>query len=96
MAASDEAWHFAMKNELIPHLETAVRVVRESFKKISDIRFTHEIDPEIENESCITIRAKVVGSLEELLCQDWAYTEAIVRAMPINKLPFIRFIPLID
>lgn len=96
IAASDEVWRFAVKNELIPHLETAVQVIRESFQKISDIRFAHEIDPEIENESWITIRAKVAGSLEELLREDWAYTQKIVRVIPINKLPFIRFIPVVD
>lgn len=89
----DDVWRFATANDLIPHLEIAVRILFESFHEISKVRFAYEIDPEIENESWITIRAKVDGTLEELLHEDLAYTRAIVRAVPIDKLPLIRFIP---
>ena len=94
--ASNEVWRFALTNELILHLETAVRILRQSFQKIGVMQFSYEIDPEIENESWITIRANVEGTLEELLREDWAYTQAIVRAIPITKLSFIRFIPSVD
>jgi hypothetical protein len=36
--ASDEVWEFAQKHRLVPHLETAVRLVKESFH---DIRRTY-------------------------------------------------------
>jgi hypothetical protein len=90
---SEEVWRFAVANEIVSHLETAVRLVRESFRKVIDVRFTHDIDQEIENDSWITLRAKVQGSLEDLVREHWAYMEAIVRAVPINKLPFISLSP---
>ncbi|MDZ7359752.1 MAG: hypothetical protein ONB46_03355 [candidate division KSB1 bacterium] len=93
VSVSDDVWRFAAANDLIPHLEIAIRILFESFREISKVRFAYEIDPEIENESWIAIRAKVDGTLEELLHEDLAYTTAIVRAVPIDKLPLIRFIP---
>jgi hypothetical protein len=93
VSVSDDVWRFATANDLIPHLEIAVRILFESFHEISKVRFAYEIDPEIENESWIAIRAKVDGTFEELLHDDLAYTRAIVRAVPIDKLPLIRFIP---
>jgi len=93
VSVSDDVWRFAAVNDLIPHLEIVIRILFESFHEISKVRFAHEIDPEIENESWITIRAKIDGTLEELLHEDLAYTKAIVRAVPIDKLPLIRFIP---
>jgi hypothetical protein len=93
IAASEEVWRFAAANEIVSHLETAVRLVRESFQKVIDVRFTHDIDQEVDNESWITLRVQVQGSLEDLVRQHWTYTEAIVRAVPINKLPYISLSP---
>ncbi len=93
IAVSDEVWRFAVANEIVSHLETAARLARESFRKVIDVRFTHDIDQETENDSWITLRAKVQGALEELVREHWIYMEAIVRAVPINKLPFISLSP---
>jgi hypothetical protein len=93
ISVSEEVWRFAVANEIVSHLETAVKLARKFFQKVIDVRFTHDIDEEIENESWITIRIKVQGSLEELVREHWDYTEAIVRAVPINKLPFISLSP---
>jgi len=93
VSASEEVWRFAVVNELIPHLETAIRLLFESFHKIDKVRFAYEVDPEIENETWIAIRAKVEGRFDELLKEDLAYTKAITRVVPVDKRPFIRFIP---
>jgi len=91
--AAEPAWRFAVANELIPHLETAVRLVRESFQKLGGLQFDYEIDSEIENESWIVVRAKVDGELEELLNEYTNFNKAMVRAVPIDKQTFIRFSP---
>lgn len=95
ISASEEVWRFAAANELIPHLETAVQVVREAFHKTGKMRFSYQIDPEIENEACVIIHAEVSGTLEELVHQDWAYTKAIVRTLPMDKLPLIHLSPIV-
>jgi len=96
IAVSDEVWRFAAAHELIPCLETAERLIRELFPKVLGIRFTYEIDPEIENESYIVIRAKVQGKFEELLRADWAYTKKITRLVPISKLPLFSLFPVVE
>ncbi len=92
---SSEVWRFAAWNDLLAHLETAVRLAKECFWQIDGFHFTYDIDPEIENESYITIRANVQGTVEELLPQDWALTQALVRTLPRNKLHFIHFAPIV-
>lgn len=96
IAVSEEVWRFAAANELIPCLETAERLIRELFPKVLGIRFTYEIDPEIDKESYIVIRAKVQGEFEELLQADWAYTKRITRLVPINKLPLFSLFPVVE
>ena len=93
--ASEKVWQFAKANELVPHLETTGKILRNSFHQLADMRFAYDVDPEIENESWITIHAKVAGSLDELLREDWAYTRAVVRALPKDKLPLIHFSPFV-
>ncbi len=93
ISVSKEVWRFAVTNDLIPCLETAERLIRELFPKVLGIQLTYEIDPEIENESYIIIRAKVQGEFEELLRSDWAYTKKITRLVPINKLPLFSLFP---
>jgi hypothetical protein len=96
IAVSEEVWRFAVANDLIPCLETAERLIWELFPKVLGIRFTYEIDPEIENESYIVIRAKVQGEFEELLRADWGYTKKITRLVPVNKLPLFSLFPVIE
>jgi hypothetical protein len=91
--AAESVWRFAAANELISHLETAVQLVQESFQKVGGLQFDYEIDPEIENESWIVVRAKVDGELEDLLNEYSAFTKAMVRAVPMDKQTFIRFSP---
>ena len=93
IATSEEVRRFAARNDLLAHLETAVRLVIECFLQIGKMSFTYDVDPEIENESWISIHADIQGTLEELLHQNLAYGKAIVRALPIHKLPLIRFAP---
>ncbi|MFQ5641340.1 MAG: hypothetical protein ACE5IR_25455 [bacterium] len=85
-----EVWQFAVKNELIPHLETAIRLVRESFHQVGEIQLSHDIDPEIENESWITLLVKVKGSTSELLREHLNYKKGMREIVPLSKLPFIR------
>lgn len=88
--ASEMVWRFAVANGLIPHLETAVRLVHESFQHAGEISFTYDLDAEIENESWITLWVKVSGSIDELLNEHSAYRKGMRQAVPINKLPLIR------
>ncbi len=93
VAVTDEVWRFAATNELHTHLEIAVQIVRQSFQKTAEMSFTYDLDPEIENESYITMHAKLQGTLEDLVKEHQAYMKAIVRAIPANKLPLISFAP---
>ncbi|NUO78753.1 hypothetical protein HUU05_01650 [candidate division KSB1 bacterium] len=95
IAASEEVWRFAWRNDLITHLETAVRLAKENFKPIEGFHFTYDIDPEIENESYITIRANVQGTVKELLPKDWSYSQTLVRTLPKDKLHLIHFSPTV-
>ncbi len=93
IAASNEVWRFAARNDLLAHLETAVRLAKECFWQVGKLSFTYDIDPEIENEAWISIHADIQGSLDELLQQHLAYGKALVRVLPKAKLPLIRFAP---
>ncbi len=95
IAVSYEVWRFAVANEIVSHLETAVRLVGESFRKAGKIWFSYQIDPEIENESCVIIHAEVSGTVEDLVHEDLAYTKAIVRTIPADKLPLIHLFPFV-
>ncbi len=95
ISAPNEVWRFAAQNDLLAHLETAVRLAKQCFRRIDGFHFTYDVDPEIENESYITIRATVYGTVEELLPQDWALTQALVRSLPRDKLHFIHFSPIV-
>lgn len=88
---ADEVWRFAARNDLLAHLETAVRLAKECFKKIDQFGFSYDVDPEIENECWINLHARIKGTFDELLQEDSAYTRAMVRALPLDKQTFIRF-----
>jgi len=91
--AAESVWRFAVANELVPHLETAVRLVQKSFHQAGEVKFTYDIDPEIENESWITLWFKVSGPLDNLLNEQSTYRKGMRQAVPINKLPLIRLFP---
>jgi hypothetical protein len=82
---SDEVWQFAMVNDLIPHLETAIRLVHECFPTVRKVDFEYVIDPEIENNSWITIEIKVSGSVEEVLAQMNRFDDEMIKQVPIEK-----------
>lgn len=80
-----EVWQFAVANELLPHLETAVRLVYESFSVVSKIRFEHAIDPEIANNSWITIEVVVPGTVAEVLTQMNKFDREMISQVPVEK-----------
>ncbi len=82
LPASEEIWRFAQENALVPHLETAVRLVRESFKAIREIKLSHAPDPEIPHWESIAIDLYVTGSVDELLRADQNYRRAFITAVP--------------
>jgi len=91
--AAEQVWRFAVANELIPHLETAVRLVQQSFHLAGEIKFTHDIDPEIDNESGITLWVKASDPIDDLLNEQAAYRKGMRHAVPIYQLPLIRLFP---
>ncbi|MCI0696042.1 hypothetical protein L0337_29085 [candidate division KSB1 bacterium] len=84
-AVSDEVWQFAAANDLIPHLETAVRLVYECFPTVSDIQLLHEIDWDVENRSYIVIEIKITGSIASILEQYDRFTLQKIRQVPPEK-----------
>jgi len=82
LPASDEVWRFAQENALVPHVGTAVRLARETFKEIRNIRFDYMSDPEIPNREILEIHLYVTGLFEELLQADQNYIRAINTAIP--------------
>jgi len=84
-AVSDEAWRFAVANDLIPHLETAMRLVHECFPTLSEVQLLHEIDREMENKSWIAIEIKITGSQASILEQYNRFTLQMIRQVPPAK-----------
>jgi len=82
LPASDDVWNFAQEYALAPHIETAVRLAREHFKKIREINLDYMVDPEIPNHSDLLINLHVTGTFDELINADNAYIRAINRAIP--------------
>ncbi len=96
ISASNEVWRFAARNDLLTHLETAVRLAKECFKKIDQFSFSYDVDPEIENERWINLHARIKGPFDELLQEDLAYTRAMARALPPEKQTLIRFFSKVE
>jgi hypothetical protein len=82
LPASEEVWRFAQENALAPHIETAVRLARESFKAIREIRLSYAPDPEIPHWEAIVIDLYVTGDLDELQDAYTHYTRAFIKAVP--------------
>jgi hypothetical protein len=82
LPVSEEVWRFAQDNALVTHLETAVRLVRESFKEIRQIKFTYAPDPEIPHWESIAIDLYVTGTMDELQNAYTNYTRAFIVAVP--------------
>jgi hypothetical protein len=82
LEASDEVWDFAQKHRLAPHLETAVRLVKESFHDIRTLYFTFDPDPEEPSLDGIIIHIKVGGAMEEWNNQYKAYALRFIDKIP--------------
>lgn len=78
----DDVWRFAEKHRLIPHLETTIRLVRESFRDVKTIYLTFDPDPEVSSLDGIIIHAKAKGALEELEKQHQAYQLRFIQEVP--------------
>jgi hypothetical protein len=81
LAADDEVWAFVRANDLLPHLETAIRLVGESFIDVREIKLSYEPDPEIPKFNSVAINVKVRGTVEELFEQYKNYVRAFIRAV---------------
>ena len=82
LEAPNDVWEFAEKHRLAPHLETAVRLAKESFHDIRKTYLTFEPDPEIPSLDGIAVNIKVQGTLDELLQQDRSFASRYVQAVP--------------
>ncbi|MGH7455637.1 MAG: hypothetical protein ACRENG_30055 [bacterium] len=85
LPASEEVWRFVQENALVSHIETTVRLVRESFKAIREIKLSYAPDPEIPHWESIVIDLYVTGSVDELLLSDQNYRRAFIAAVPNEK-----------
>ncbi len=85
LVVSEEVWRFAVAHNLIPHLEIAVRLVRECFPNVSELRLLHQIDWEEEDSSWIVIEINILGSPEVILEQYNRFTQQMVKLVPPAK-----------
>jgi hypothetical protein len=82
LEASDEVWNFAQKHQLVPHLEKAVRLVKESFQDIRTMYLTFDPDPEEPSLDGIIIHIKVGGAMEQWEKQYHAYALKFIQKIP--------------
>lgn len=82
LEASDEVWKFAQKHQLVPHLETAVRIARKSLDNPRALYLTFEPDPEIPSLHGIGINAKIEGTLEDWNRQYLAFQKRFLKEIP--------------
>jgi hypothetical protein len=82
LEALDEVWEFAQKHQLVPHLETAVRLVKESFRDLRSIYLAFDPDPEEPNFDGIIIHIKTGKSIEEREKQYRAYALRFIQEVP--------------
>lgn len=59
LEASDEVWQFAREQRLVPHLETSIRLARETLLDMRSLYLTFDPDPEIPSLHGIGIHAKM-------------------------------------
>jgi hypothetical protein len=82
LPASDEVWNVAQVHALVPHIETAVRLAREHFKEIREIKLTYSPDPEIPHWDSIEINLYATGSIDELMQAEDNYRCAFIANVP--------------
>ncbi len=82
LAADDEVWTFAKANNLLPHLETAIRLARQKFIDIREMWLSYEPDPELPKFNSIVIWVKGRGTVENLFEQEKKYIRAFNESIP--------------
>jgi hypothetical protein len=82
LEADDEVWEFVKMNNLLPHLETAIRLTRETFPTWREMKLAYEPDPESSFFNAVVIYVKAVGTVEELFEQENRYIRAYGRHIP--------------
>jgi hypothetical protein len=83
LEASDEVWEFAQKHQLVPHLETAVRLARETVDNPRSLYLTFEPDPEIPSLHGIAINARVSSNdLKDWERQYRAFQQRFLQEIP--------------
>jgi len=82
LPVADEVWRLAKEKELVPHIETAVRLAREYFNEIREIKLTYSPDPEIPHWEMIAIDLYATGTMNELLQADAKYRCAFTTTIP--------------
>jgi hypothetical protein len=83
LEASDEVWEFAQKHRLVPHLETAIRLAKESVDNPRSLYLTFEPDPEIPSLHGIGINARVSSrNLDDWERQYRAFQQRFLQELP--------------
>jgi hypothetical protein len=81
--ASDEVWEFAQKHRLVPHLETAIRLAKESVDNPQTLYLTFEPDPEIPSLHGIGINGRVSShNLDDWERQHRAFQKSFLQEIP--------------
>jgi len=81
--ASDEVWDFAQTHQLVPHLETAIRLAKESLDNPQGVYLTYEPDPEIPRLHGIGINARISSdNLDDWERQYRAFQQRFLREIP--------------
>jgi hypothetical protein len=90
LEASDEVWNFAQKHQLVPHLEKAVRLAKETLDNPQAVYLTYEPDPEIPSLHGIGINARISSdNLDDWERQYRAFQQRFLREIPKEVQPQI-------
>jgi hypothetical protein len=83
LEASDEVWDFVQKHQLVPHLETAIRLAKESVDNPRSLYLTFEPDPEIPSLHGIGINGRISSrNLDDWERQYRAFQQRFLREIP--------------
>jgi len=88
---SDEVIDFSYHHHIFGHLQTAVRIARDSFKQLHGLHVTVESDRE-SDEEWIVLTARVNGDVSDVLDMYDKYTAQTVDAIPWPSRDKIRLI----
>lgn len=83
LEASDEVWEFAQKHQLAPHVETSIRLARETLLDMRSLYLTFDPDPEIPSLHGIGIHARMgTTDLEKWEKQYRSFQRRFLREIP--------------